>query len=841
VTPRGFDGRRGSERPSVQRRSLLVVVAVMAVIAVSAGLAASAARSTGDGLLVIDPFIQQGKKLTGGGAAAVGSLGSSVVLSADGNTALVGGPSAGGGDGAAWVFTRAGSTWSPQGKKLTAGIKGSGERFGRSVALSADGNTALVGGCCVEVNSDAVIGAVWVFARSGSTWTQQGEKLTGGGGFGSSVALSGDGNTALMGVTGGFCFCTGTALVFVRSGSTWTRQGEGLTGSGVTAGGRMGRSVALSADGNTAVVGGPSDNGGIGAAWVFGRSGSAWTQLGTKLTGSDETGPGGFGSSVALSADGLSALVGGPADGGEVGAAWVFGRSGSAWTQQGAKLTGSGGIGRGARFGSSVALSADGLMALIGGPADLLEVGAAWVFGRSDSAWTQQGEKLTGSDEIGRGGLGGSVALSADAGTALIGGPADGGEAGAAWVFGRSGSAWTQQGAKLTGSGGTGAAEFGWRVALSADGNTALIGGPDDSNQIGAAWVFTRSGSTWRQQGAKLTGGIAVDLAWVDRGAVGRGRFGSSVALSADGNTALIGGPDDDNRIGAAWVFTRSGSTWRQVGAKLRGSGAVGSSSFGTSVALSGDGRTALIGGRYDYGRVGGRWGVGAAWVFTRSGSAWRQQGEKLTGMGGITATFGSSVALSADGNTALIGGPQDNGSQGAAWMFTRSGSTWSQRGKKMIEPERGEVSRGGFGASVALSADGNAVLIAGGSHAWVFARSGPNWRQQGKKLNRDDAKASVQVAAYIASATLSSDGKTALIGRPLDHDRVGAAWAFTLSGSTWSQQSKKLTGSGGAGAGGFGSSTALSADGTTALLGGPDDSREAGAAWVFRSGGRHS
>jgi hypothetical protein len=112
-------------------------------------------------------------------------------------------------------------------------------------------------------------------------------------------------------------------------------------------------------------------------------------------------------------------------------------------------------------------------------------------------------------------------------------------------VFTRAGGVWTQQGTKLTGTGETGAGRFGSSVALSADGNTALIGGYADNGNVGAAWVFTRAGGVWTQQGAKLTG----------TGETGGGVFGNSVALSADGNTALIGGPQDNSGVGAAWVF----------------------------------------------------------------------------------------------------------------------------------------------------------------------------------------------------------------------------------------------------------------------------------------------
>ena len=242
--------------------------------------------------------------------------------------------------------------------------------------------------------------------------------------------------------------------MFTRSGSTWIQQGPALTADDDLGGGNLlgytgaGWSVALSADGNTALIGSvpPYPTPWVGAAWVFTRSGSTWTRQGPKLTPNDETGAGDFGHSVALSADGNTALIGGEQDNGFVGAAWVFTRSGSAWIQQGPKLTASDETQYGS-FGDSVALSADANTALIGGPGDN-SGGAAWAFTRSGSTWTQQGPKLIPSDETsdetGTSGFGVSVALSADANTALIGGPRDsnaagypsGTEAGAAWVFG---------------------------------------------------------------------------------------------------------------------------------------------------------------------------------------------------------------------------------------------------------------------------------------------------------------------------------------------------------------------------------------------------------------------
>ena len=662
-------------------------------------------------------WTQQGPKLTASGEIGDGFFGMHVALSADGNTALVGGPRDNGEVGAAWVFTRSGQTWTQQGSKLTgSGATGAG-LFGWNVALSADGNTALVGGPA----DNGEVGAAWVFTRSGQTWAQQGPKLTGAletgaGRFGQSVALSADGNTALIGGPtdnpDGGLGGVGAAWVFTRSGQTWAQQGAKLTGASGPGG--FGTGVALSTDGNTALVGGQHDDNARGSAWVFVRSGQTWAAQGPKL------GPGGtsassFGISVALSGDGNTALAGGFSDTLGLGAAWVFTRAAQTWTQQGPKLS----IGQTAaasfgeivapKFGESVSMSADGTMALIGGPDDNAGVGAAWLVGRSGERWALEGPRLTGSGGSGAGKFGHSVALSADGTTALVGAPEDNGSVGAAWVFAFSGGSWVQQGPKLIGEGATGAAKFGHGVALSAGGNRAIVGGPADNGNAGAAWVFTRSGQTWTQQGSKLTGA----------GETGADQFGYAVALSADGATALIGGPFDGGG-GAAWAFTRSGQTWTQQGSKLTGSGGVSSPAFGASVALSSDGNTALAGGPQD------NLGAGAAWVFTRSGQTWAQQGSKLTGSGLCTQSqFGWSVALSGEGDSALIGGPDDGCAPegvlpgtGAAWAFTRSDTTWTQLGSKIGEPSNATGFGSNFGSSVALSGDGRRALV-GGPRDW--------------------------------------------------------------------------------------------------------------------------
>jgi len=145
-----------------------------------------------------------------------------------------------------------------------------------------------------------------------------------------------------------------------------------------------------------------------------------------------------------------------------------------------------------------------------------------------------------------------TVVNRTDGSTLLVGGGFDNGSVGAAWVFTRSGGIWTQQGAKLVGSGSSGASSQGWYVALSADGNTAVVNG---YLTPAATWVWTKSRGAWPQQGIRLD---CPDT-------VGDGYQAHSAALSADGNTIIVGRGIDNDLVGAAWIFVSSSPRHRTV------------------------------------------------------------------------------------------------------------------------------------------------------------------------------------------------------------------------------------------------------------------------------------
>ncbi len=359
---------------------------------------------------------------------------------------------------------------------------------------------------------------------------------------GFAVALSQDGNTLAVGGPGS-ADNLAFVWIFVRVGSTWSQQSSLLHGTGATAPIQQGNSVALSADGNTLAFGGPSDNGGIGATWVFTRSGSTWTQQGLKLVGSGAFPGDQQGFSVSLSADGNTLAIGAPQYNSAAGANYIFTRTSGVWTQQGPVLIAAPTSSN--HHGTSGSLSADGNTLATGGPHSGSGVGATWIFTRSGTSWNLQSPALVGTGNIGFSQQGQSVDLSADGNTLAVGGPNDNANTGAIWIFTRSGTAWTQQGSKLVGTGAVGAAHQGWSVSLTADGNTLAEGAFANTSNIGATWQFTRSSGAWTQQGSRLVG----------TGGTGSPQQGYSVAIDAYGNTLAVGGPLTNATTGATWVF----------------------------------------------------------------------------------------------------------------------------------------------------------------------------------------------------------------------------------------------------------------------------------------------
>ncbi|RLA06568.1 MAG: hypothetical protein DRQ51_09060, partial [Gammaproteobacteria bacterium] len=404
---------------------------------------------------------------------------------------------------------------------------------------------------------------------------------------------------------------------------------------------------------------------------------------------------------------------------------------------------------------------------------------------------------------------------------------------------------------------------FGESIAISGDGRTLAVGSDgEDSNATGingdqtdnsafssgAVYIFTRTGLTWTQQAyIKASNTDAYD--W----------FGSSVAISADGNTLAVGARGEDSNAtgingdqgdnsasyaGAVYVFTRAGITWTQQ-AYIKASNTDAYDYFGGSVALNDDGNTLAVGAPYTNWTNGSNhyYDIGWIYVFVRSDTSWTQQYNTrlLNPQYREHDKLGSSVTLSSDGNTLAVGaiGDDSNGSiindsadnAGAVHVYIRSGTTWSYQAYI-------KASNAGtddyFGYSVATSNDGNTLAIGAykESHTsgavYVFIRTDINWEQQAY------IKSSNNSGYFGSSVALNADGNILAVGATGEDSNAkgingnqsdnsasdaGAVYVFTRAGITWTQQNYIKASNTGAGDS-FGLSMTLSSDGSTLAVG---------------------
>jgi len=362
---------------------------------------------------------------------------------------------------------------------------------------------------------------------------------------------------------------------------------------------------------------------------------------------------------------------------------------------------------------------------------------------------------------------------------------------------------WTEQ--EVTASDGATGSDFG--IAVAIDGDTALIGASYDEGGMGAVYVFTRTDGVW-SEAQKLTADDGAANDW----------FGQSVALNGD--TAVIGASQYLNfGNGAAYVFARSNGTWSQV-QKLAASDGVGRDQFGISVAV--DGNTALVGA------FGASFYAGAAYVFANDGGTWSET-QKLTADDAATnSDFGVAVAL--QGATALVGAYGDASYQGAGYVFTNDGGTWTQA-QKLTADDGADNAH--LGITVALDGD-TALLGAEGATvgdnthqgaAYVFNRSGSVWTQA-QKLTSDDG-----VAWDYFGRSVSVRNGAAIVGAYGPNAQQGAAYFFAKTNNTWSQ-TQELIASDGAQGDQYGIMVAL--DGSTALVGADGASSFRGAAYFY-------
>lgn len=311
-------------------------------------------------------------------------------------------------------------------------------------------------------------------------------------------------------------------------------------------------------------------------------------------------------------------------------------------------------------------------------------------------------------------------------------------------------------------------AGFGYSVAIS--GTTAVVG------DVGRAFVFTKSGSTWKQ--VATLNGFGANYRLYGSGDC----FGNSVAIA--GATIVVGAPCYSDGSGRAYVFTKSAGGWAQV-AELKGSDTAPGDYFGFSVDVS---RTTIVAGAAFNPNRAGR-----AYVFTKSAAGWQQTAE-LTGSDPALAPgycFAESVAIS--GATVIVGAPGagcNAGNAGRAYVFTNSPAGWRQTGELSASDT---VAGDAFGFSVAIS--GRTVLVGAYGHgrtagrAYVFTKSASGWRQTGELSGSDT------VAGEWFGSSVAISGTTAVVGAFSDPPSanqsltgLGRAYVFTRTAGTWAQ-----------------------------------------------------
>ncbi len=461
-------------------------------------------------------------------------------------------------DGATYPFT-ANATLYAQWSAAIFTVGYGNEELGYSVALSANGQTALVGAPFADSTTGVNTGVAYIFTETRGTWSATPvasfSDNSGAGELGYSVALSANGQTALVGApfaNSADGLNTGVAYIYTEAAGGWAGNPTPAATLAVKCcGAELGSSVALSANGQTALVGDPSANGAAGAAYIYTQPAGGWagnlTPAAT-FAGKGETAGEELGSSVALSADGQTALVGAPsansADGPNTGVAYIYTEPAGGWAGNltpAATFAGNGNAAGEEQLGSSVALSADGQTALVGAPsansADGPNTGVAYIYTEPAGGWagnlTPAATFAGNGNAAGEEQLGSSVALSADGQTALVGAPsansADGPNTGVAYIYTEPAGGWAGNLTPAASFSGSSVIDlFGYSVALSADGQTALVGAPLANSPEGAAYVYA-TGATATDAYSYAGGGGTGSAP-----ASGSGRDGTTITLAAN-------------------------------------------------------------------------------------------------------------------------------------------------------------------------------------------------------------------------------------------------------------------------------------------------------------------
>lgn len=754
--------------------------------------------------LINDGLVHQ-QKITPKDGSADDQFGISTALNSDGTILAVGcvfDDETFSNSGSVYVYIRQGQQWILQ-QKLYASDPTSHKGFSYALAVSSDGSYILIGATGDNSNT----GAVYVFLRNGNIWTQQTKLVASDGllddNFGHDVCLNADATIAMVAAPDrddNSLTNSGAVYIFTRSGSTWTQQ-QKIYAPLKAIGDRFGIGMSMNAAGDYALIASYArDDKGTDTGVVFGfsRSINTWTHKHTLYPNVSEVDEG-FGVSIALNAVGDFALIGGHKE-----TVYVFTRIGDTWTQRNKLYSTTSEAGE--TFGRGVSLTADAKLAAIGAPHNTvngLKTGSVYIL-------TNQGETLVSeayeglmyqtkfqpNDLTTYSLFGASIALNRSGNRLVIGSSTESTEitAGAAYIYDRFGDTWIQS-AEIEPSDGVSGDVFGRSVAFNGDGTVLLVGSRDNSekaNDAGAVYMFALENGSWVQKHKFFANDFSATAA-----------FGSSCALNSQGNIAIIGSFTDDSRgdnAGACYYFTYDGTTWTQRQKFYSTDIAIGDQ-FGSSVALNETADYLVVGamGDDDSGNE-----TGSIYFFTRSGHTWTQVGKLASPSVAVYASFGTSLFLSPDMSMLLVGARGDTGqvvNSGKVYQYTNANGTW--RLEKTYQAFDGSDADG-FGSAVAIDAQRSLLLIgcyadndmgkfAGSVYVYANPKLQPVVRfEEGMQLQTKILPVNgVTDDRFGRSMAMTADGKTAFIGSDRNDDialsagcvsiynRVGDEWIF--------------------------------------------------------------
>ncbi len=818
------------------------------------------------------------------GADIVGAIGGdhfgvALAISDDGNTVVASGQYGDIPGAHVRVLRSNGRQWS----QLGSGFSYPGNEFARtSVSISSDGNTIALGEYAFALRPYTSPGRVRILHFDGSDWSQLGTDIIGEAEFdgsGRTVSLSDDGQTVAIGApsNSGNGEAAGHVRVFSLIDGNWIQVGQDIDGEDAID--LSATSLSLSGDGQTVAVGTPNNDGNgdfAGHARVFRLTNGTWNQLGADFDGAAPNVL--AGTAIALNQDGNTLAVSYPRAS-DRGLVRVFQFDGSAWAQRGESIEGA--LVR-ATGGQSLSLSDDGLSLAIAG------LRASALFRWDGVQWRQVGQTLsTNSDSSTRHPV---VALTGDGRALAVSDPADdiaGERAGLVKVFALDDSSEPLPEVTLSVSTISLSESNAQPITISAVANSPVVGDQTvDVSFVGARIRETdftladaapmtpeiqilipdgaQSGSTTltihdndQDEADKLgtvtlstpSSGVVIGdqassqillrnddflpaltspIGGTEFGEAEFDGFGFRVAVSADGSTVVSGARGNDRNgrdAGHVRILRTDGSTWNQIGADLYGDAE--GDAFGSSVAISSNGNTVAIGAP-QFSR--NTQDPGYARIFAFSDGGWTQIGSDIVGIE-PDDWHGATLSLSENGRVIAVGAPnasEGHTRSGQVRLYQFDGSEWMQMGA----PITGSRRFGRAGADLSLSGDGTTLAISDDDSVKMFRHNGATWTQVGETM---------EITRFYSTVSddrlsLNYSGDVLAIGAPQGAENgiySGDVQVHRLVGSNWIQVGQLIEGDEAFDE--SGTSVSISDDGMTLAIGSPRHGNLFGQVRIFR------